>query len=73
MIKKITFMADGQLIDEARRRASREHTTLAAAFRRWLREFAGTSDRVSKYRELMASLDYVRPGRHLSRNELNKR
>jgi len=39
-MKPITLSADEQLIEAARERARREHTTLNAAFRGWLSEYA---------------------------------
>lgn len=38
-MKNITLSADADLIEQARERARREHTTLNAQFRLWLEEY----------------------------------
>jgi len=73
MLKNVTLSADDQLIREARTRASREHTTLNAAFRQWLERYAGYGRRDTEYRELMAELRYADAGRGFSRDECNER
>ena len=40
-MKNITFSADENLIEAARRRAAEEDTTLNAQFRLWLSDYAG--------------------------------
>jgi hypothetical protein len=39
VMKRITFSADSVLIDLAREKAKRNHTTLAKEFRKWLDQF----------------------------------
>jgi len=73
IVKDISFRADPEVIRRARERAHRHGTTLNAAFREWLAEYAGSRDRVKEYRELMKRLDYVRAGRKFTREEMNSR
>jgi hypothetical protein len=72
-VKKITFSADGHLIEQARNRARAQHTTLNAAFREWLLQFAARPGDGSEYDALMKRLRYVKAGRHFSRDEMNER
>ncbi len=73
MPKNVTLSADEALIKKARAKALREHTTLNAEFRQWLERYV-TQDRVLvNYEELMAELSYAKPGRKLSRDEMNER
>jgi len=72
-VRNITLSADDELIDRARMRAAREKTTLNAVFREWLARYGGGETSSQEYRELMKRLRHVSPGRHFSREELNKR
>lgn len=72
-MKNITFSADPSLIHKARERAQKAGMTLNEAFRQWLRGFAGQGSEKENYRALMKRLNYVRPGRRFSRQELNER
>jgi len=73
MLKNITLSADEELIRKAREKASRQRTTLNAAFRQWLRQYVGRSDRAADFASFMSSLSYARSGRKFSRDELNER
>ncbi len=87
MLKNITLNAEEELIRKAREKAQREHTTLNASFRQWLKQYAnkdmGMNDYESlmnsldmgmnDYESLMNSLDYVKPGRKFTRDEMNER
>jgi len=73
MLKNITLSADEELIRQAREKAKRQHTTLNATFRRWLRQYVSGNSRTSDFYSFMESLDYVKPGRKFSREELNER
>ena len=44
-MKNITLSAEEHLIEQARARAQREQTTLNEEFRRWLAEYARSSER----------------------------
>lgn len=74
-MKRITFSADERLIEAARERARRDHTTLNEVFRHWLE---GYVDRKRQAEEAMAVIDelrkYVRTGGiKLTRDEMNER
>jgi hypothetical protein len=73
MLKNITLSADEELIRQAREKAKRQHTTLNATFRRWLKQYVNGNTRTSDFHLFMESLDYVKPGRKFSREELNER
>jgi len=72
-VKNITFSADEHLIEQARELARKEKKTLNIKFREWLEDYTGGSARARRYRELMKRLDYVRPGRKFTREEMNSR
>jgi len=73
MLKNITLSADEELIRQAREKAKREHTTLNAMFRRWLRQYVNGNTRTADFSSFMDSLGYAKPGRKFSREELNER
>ncbi len=73
-MKNITLSADEDLIEAARERARREHTTLNDQFRRWLEDYVRPEERMRRYDELIAELQgKVRVGRKLTRDEMNER
>ncbi len=74
-MKNITLSAEEPLIEAARERARREHTTLNAEFRRWLEDYA---ERRKRIEAAMATLDDLRGkldtgGRKFTREEMNER
>ena len=75
IVKKITFSADENLIEAARRRAVEEHTTLNEQFRLWLRNYVGREQQVARamrtIRELQGTLFIG--GRKFTRDEMNER
>ena len=73
MQKNITLSADEELIKAARERARKEHSSLNAEFRHWLRLFVREKDRVQSYRRLMDDLSEVDAGGRFSRDEANER
>jgi hypothetical protein len=73
MLKNITLSADEQAIARAREEAARRGTTLNAEFRLWLQAFVEQERASQGYRGLMARLDYARPGRRFTREELSER
>lgn len=73
MLKNITFSADEKLIQKARERAAKEHTTLNERFRNWLKRFAMKKQSAEYYNDLMTHLEYVKTDRTYSRDELNER
>lgn len=72
-MKNITLSADEHLIDQARKVAIPQHTTLNAAFREWLQQYAAQTRRGKEFDALMERLNYVRAGRKFSRDEMNER
>jgi len=73
-MKNITFSANEEIIEAARKRARDEHTTLNNAFRRWLASYAGKEKQVFEAEVVMRELrGKLRVGRKLSREEMNER
>lgn len=73
MKKQFVLSADETLIRQARQRAIDENTTLDQLFQEWLIGYVGQLDAPDNYQALMARLDYIEPGRHFSRKEMNER
>ena len=73
MLKNITLSADKTLIERARKRAESESTTLNAEFRRWLAQYVERPRSKTEFEALMDRLEYVRPGKVFTREELNER
>lgn len=73
MLKNITLSADKELIQKAREKAKREHTTLNASFRRWIKRYVSKNTKTTDYYAFMDSLNYATPDRKFSRDELNER
>jgi hypothetical protein len=74
-MKNVTFSADEEAIEAARRRALARKTTLNEEFRRWLNEYArDESDYSARALAVIDSLSekYSLP-RKLTRDELNER
>lgn len=72
-VKNITLSADENLIEQAREAARAQHTTLNAAFREWLEQFAGRQERARRFDQIMERTKYLRADRKYSREELNER
>lgn len=72
-MKNVTLSAEDKLIEEARKQAAAEGTTLNNLFREWLQQYAAREQAVAEYRALMKRLHYVRPGRKFTREEMNER
>ncbi len=74
MLKNITLSADTRLIDAARHRVRREHTTLNAEFRRWLERYAQGAQQAREFDVLMENLrGKLICGRKFTREEMNER
>lgn len=73
VVKNITLSADENLIEQARKAAAEQHTTLNAAFRLWLEDFSGREQRARRFDEAMKRTSYLRADRKYSRDELNER
>lgn len=72
-VKNITLSADEHLIEQARKAADARHTTLNAAFREWLKDFASGEERVRRFDEIMEQTSYFKVDRKYTRDELNER
>jgi hypothetical protein len=72
-VKNITLSADEHVIEQARKAAEAQHTTLNAAFREWLADFAGGEERVRRFDELMEQTSYFKVNRKYTRDEMNER
>ena len=70
MLKNITLIADEELIRKAREKAQREHTTINASFRQWLKQYVNADIWMNDYDSLMNSLDYVKPGKKFTRDDM---
>lgn len=73
MLKNITLSAEEALIERARRRARSRKTTLNAEFRRWLAGYVDSPQSINGIVDFMRRFDYVRPGKHFTRDEMNER
>src|SRR5438445_7746058 len=72
-MRNITLSAGEDLIEQARQVARSQHKTLNAAFREWLQQYTAQAGTAHGLHSLMKGLRHVRPGRHLSRDEMNER
>ena len=74
-MKNITLGADENLIDEARRRALSQNTTLNAKFRQWLEDYVGRERQAVRALETMRELQgkISTGGRKFTREEMNER
>ena len=72
-VKNITLSADENLIEQARKAAADQHTTLNAAFREWLEQYSGRERRLRAFDEIMERTKYVEANRKYTREELNER
>ena len=73
MLKNITLSAEEELIRKAREKANKEHTTLNASFRQWLKQYVSRNTKTIDFDTFMEQLNYAEPGRKFSREELNER
>ncbi|MBN1290416.1 MAG: hypothetical protein JXB48_01130 [Candidatus Latescibacteria bacterium] len=73
MLKNITMSAEEELIRKAREKANKEHTTLNASFRQWLKQYINRNTKTIDFDTFMEQLNYAEPGRKFSREELNER
>ena len=72
-MKRITFRAEERLIEEARRVAKPQNTTLSRAFREWLNAFVSKTGSTREFDELITRLPQVKAGRRFTRDEMNER
>lgn len=72
-MKNITFSADESLMQEARLVAQSRHTTLNAAFREWLEQYAAPPGSAAALDALMRQLQHVKSSGPYTRDEMNER
>lgn len=72
-MKNITLSADEHVIEQARKAAEAQHTTLNSAFREWLKDFAGGDERARQFDEVMERTSYFKVNRKYTRDEMNER
>ncbi len=73
-MKNITFSADEAMLQEARRLAAAEHTTLNEKFRLWLGDYVGRRRRATRAMRTVRELGgRLRVGAKLTRDEMNER
>lgn len=72
-MKNITLSADEKLIEDARKRARENDTTLNEAFRDWLVQYAHNRQTLVNYDRLMAKAPFFISKRKYTREELNER
>jgi len=73
MLKNITLSAEKAMIERARRRAEARNTTLNHEFRRWLRQYVDLPQTTGDLTDLMARINYAKPGKTFTRDEMNER
>jgi len=71
-MKNITLSAEETLIEQARLVAQARHTTLNAAFREWLQQYAAQAGAGASVDALMRRLRHVRSAGPYTRDELNE-
>ncbi len=72
-MKNITLSADETLIQQARRRATNENSSLNELFREWLARYVAQPLASEQYEELMNRLTHINAGQSFSREEMNER
>jgi hypothetical protein len=72
-MRKITFSAEGRLIERARLVARSRHTTLNAAFRTWLEHYASQAGCGAAVDALMRRLKNVHAAGPYTRDEMTER
>lgn len=73
MNKNITLTADEATIQQARRRAVAESTTLNELFRGWMEQYVQQPAASDRFTGIMAHLQHVQAGRAFTREEMNER
>jgi len=73
MLKNITLSAEKAMIERARRRAESHNTTLNSEFRRWLSQYVNHPQTTGDLTDLMSRLNYAKPDKTFTRDEMNER
>jgi len=72
-MRNITLSADEGLIEQARLVAQSRRTTLNAAFREWLEQYAAQQGAGAAVEALMRRLKHISSGGPYTRDEMNER
>ena len=72
-MKDVTFSADENLIEHARLVAHSRRTSLNAAFREWLEQYAAQAGAGVAIESLMQRLRHVKSSGPYTRDEMNER
>ncbi|MBV6641638.1 MAG: hypothetical protein KI791_13015 [Cyclobacteriaceae bacterium] len=72
-MKNITLSADELLIEKAREKARREHTTLNERFRNWLSQYITSPNTSKDYKIFMDKHKDINSSRKFTREEMNER
>jgi hypothetical protein len=72
-MKNITLSAEESLIEQARLVARTQRTTLNAAFREWLEQYAAQAGGSAAVDALMRRLRHVRSAGPYTRDQMNER
>lgn len=74
-MKNITLSAPEELIEAARKQATKNGTSLNIEFRKWLGRQAEDEkrERAKRYKNLIQSLPHVNTGGPFTREEMNER
>ena len=72
-VKNVTLSANEALIEQARTVARLHHTTLNAAFREWLEQYATQDGAVQEYHALMDRIRHSRSAGPYTRDAMNER
>jgi hypothetical protein len=72
-MKNITLSANSEWIEEARRIAVNNKSTLNAEFRKWLQSFIGRKSKSNRLNEFLNKHATVDAGGKFTREEMNER
>lgn len=73
MLKNITLSADDKLIENARKKAMKNNTTLNELFRQWLTNYTVEKNLADELDQFLVETGYASSGRSFTRDELNER
>ncbi len=72
-MKNITLSADEKLIQQARKQATAEGTTLNEQFRVWLKQYTLRQQSLAAFDAIMDGAPYFTSQRKYTRDEMNER
>lgn len=73
MVRNITLSVDEVLINQARKKAEQEKTSLNKLFRRWMIRYVNRDNAGANYDSLMETLQVINSGGKFSRDQMNER